>query len=226
MPATPPRRGDRAPRRPFLVAHRAGNDLGRLRAAEAARVGLIEADVRLFRGRAEIRHLKSVGPLPLFWDRWAIAAPWRRRLTVAELLACSGERTELMLDLKGPRRRLSRLVLDALDVYLGRRRVTVCARSWRLLEPFEGLPVRRIHSVGSRRQLRDLLRRDTLDGVSIHERLLDASVVAELRRVATVVMTWPVNDARRAAELLDLGVDGLITDRPDALAGLAAPVAG
>ena len=228
MPATRPRAvGHRAPRRAFLVAHGAGNDLGRLRSAEASRVALIEADVRLFRGRAEIRHLKSLGPLPLFWDRWTVAAPWRRRLSLPELLAGSGG-TELMLDLKGPRPRLSQLVLDALRPYLGIRPVTVCARRWSLLEVFEGVPVRRIHSVGSTRQLRDLLRRHErrLDGVSIHERLLDAAVAAELRRVAAVVMTWPVNDLRRGAELLELGVDGLITDRPDALAGLAPQSAG
>ncbi len=38
-------------------------------------------------------------------------------------------------------------------------------------------------------------------------------------------MTWPVNDAARATELLRLGVDGLISDRPEALSGLSLPEA-
>jgi hypothetical protein len=37
-----------------VVAHRAGNDLARLRRAEELGVDLVEADVRLWRGRAEV----------------------------------------------------------------------------------------------------------------------------------------------------------------------------
>jgi glycerophosphoryl diester phosphodiesterase len=126
-----------------------------------------------------------------------------------------------MLDLKGFRRRLSWLVVDRLGPYLGERRFTVCARSWKLLDAFAGLPVTCVHSVGSRRQLRALLRGargEAIAAVAIHERLLDAAVVAELRTLAGLVLTWPVNRAERAAQLARLGVDGLITDDTDALA--------
>jgi glycerophosphoryl diester phosphodiesterase len=51
-----------------------------------------------------------------------------------------------------------------------------------------------------------------LDGISIHERLLDRDSVASMRMIADVIMTWPVNVPERARELLRLGVDGLITD--------------
>ena len=79
---------------PFVVAHRAGNCLDRLREAERLGVALIEADVRLFHGRPEIRHLKTVGPLPLYWDRWALASPFRRSLTLSELLRSSSAITK------------------------------------------------------------------------------------------------------------------------------------
>jgi hypothetical protein len=73
---------------PFLVAHRAGNQLDLLRAAEADHCGaIVEADVHLFRGRLEIRHLKTLGPLPVFWDRWQIAPPWRPHLLLSDLVA-------------------------------------------------------------------------------------------------------------------------------------------
>jgi glycerophosphoryl diester phosphodiesterase len=207
---------------PFVVAHRAGNRLDLLRAAEAAGVDVIEADVRLFRGRPEVRHLKSLGPVPVLWDRWELAPGWRSRLLLPELVEATVPTTELLLDLKGPRIRLAELAVEALRPYLGRRRFSVSARSERLLEPFAGLPVRRIQSVGSARRLRALLRRvdgERLDGVAIHERLLDRTVVPELRRVAGLVLTWPVNDEVRAAALAELGVDGLISDRPAAIAG-------
>jgi hypothetical protein len=206
---------------PFLVAHRAGNRLVDLRAAERFDCALVEADVRLYRGRLEVRHLKTLGPLPILWDRWRLEAPWRPRMRLEELLEATSDHTELMLDLKGRDRRLGRRVRTEIEPELGHRRFTVCARSWRLLDAFADLPVvRRVHSVGNARQLRRLLQRfadQRLDGVSIHERLLDAESTASLRRIADVVMTWPVNRPERARELLGLGVDGLITDDAGAI---------
>jgi glycerophosphoryl diester phosphodiesterase len=196
----------------ILVAHRAGNDLKRLREAEALGIAHVEADVRLWRGRLEVRHLKTLGPIPVLWDRWRLANPFAPRLVLAELLASVGPRTGLILDLKGRNGELARRVLAA----LGDRPATVCARDWRLLQPFVDRPsIRVVHSVGTMRQLRRLHRRHAgarLEGVSIHERLLDASTAPELRRLSTFVMTWPVNTLQRAEELVALGIDGLISD--------------
>jgi len=204
---------------PFFVAHRAGNDLAQLRAAEEIGLDLLEADIRLFRGRLEVRHLKTLGPIPVLWDRWLLANPFARRLQLGELLAATAPRTELMLDLKGRNPRLAADVLSALRPLVGRRRLIVCARSWALLEPFEGLPdVRTVHSAGTARQLRALLLHGhgrRLQGVSVHERLLNPATVAEIRSVADLILTWPANAAGRARELAAMGVDGLITDRLD-----------
>lgn len=197
------------------MAHRAGNRLADLASAEEHGVGTVEADIRLFRGRLEVRHLKTVGPIPILWDRWKLAAPWRPRLELAELLEATADDTALLLDLKGRRLALSERVLTAIEPYLGTRDLTVCARCLPLLAPFAGVPVRRVHSVGSQRQLKSLLRRvgqARLDGISIHQDLLDSESVATLRAVADLIMTWPVNHPERARELLRLGVDGLITD--------------
>jgi len=207
----------------FVVAHRAGNDLALLQEAEQLGVALIEADVRLWRGRLEVRHLKTAGPLPILWDRWRLGNPFAPRLELRELLAAARGSTELLLDLKGRDRRLSELVLAQLPPG---RRVTVCARSRGLLEPFAELEhVRLLQSVGSLRQLRRLLGTAdglVLDGVSIHERLLDERVAAELLRYGATVVTWPVNTLQRARELALLGVHGLISDRPAALLGPAS----
>jgi glycerophosphoryl diester phosphodiesterase len=206
--------------RPFFVAHRAGNRLSDLHAAERLKPTLVEADVRLYRCRLEVRHLKTAGPIPVLWDRWKLRASWRRRLQLHELLAATAADTELVLDLKGPRKRLAEDVLHALEPYLGERRFTVCARWWRLLEPFAGTPVRRIHSVGNARQLRAAFRRfagEQLEGISIHERLADRETVSSLREIADFVMAWPVNEPERARALLRLGVLGLITDDATAL---------
>ena len=206
-----------------VIAHRAGNHLPLLRKAEELGIELVEADVRLWRGRPEVRHLKTIGPLPILWDRWRLANPLAPRLQLRDLLDAADPRTELLFDLKGRDPRLSRLVLAELE---GGRRATVCARGWRLLEPFAGRDgVTVVHSVGSRRELARLLRafgHRQLDGVSVHERLLDAATAAQLLGLARTVMSWPVNSVRRARELTALGIDGLITDDLDLAAALAS----
>jgi glycerophosphoryl diester phosphodiesterase len=202
-----------------IVAHRAGNDLTHLEEAERLGVAFVEADVRLWRGRLEVRHLKTLGPLPILWDRWRLGNPFAPRLELRDVLASAHPGTHFLLDLKGRRARLGELVLDAL---LRDRPVTVCARSRRLLAPFIGLEgVHVFQSVGSRRQLKALLRTADgllLDGVSIHARLLDEEVLADLRRRTSTVFSWPVNSVQRAQQLVSLGVDGLISDRPEILA--------
>jgi glycerophosphoryl diester phosphodiesterase len=199
---------------PFVVAHRAGNDLTLLRRAHALGLELIEADVHRFRGRLEVRHLKTLGPFGVLWDRWYLAPPGTPRLELHELLAATD--APLMLDLKGGRR-LGERVAALTDPP-----VTVCSRRWRALEPFAGRPgVRVVHSVGSRRQLRALRRRFAdrrLAGVSIHRRLLDRATVADLRRRAELIVSWPVASAEQARELWEWGVDGVITEHFEALA--------
>ena len=114
---------------PFLVSHRAGNDL--LRRAEERGITHVEADLHLLRGRLEVRPLKTVGPLPILWDQWTLAAPWRPRLLIDRLLAAAGPRTRLMLDLKGRDRRLGAQLARALDADAGARELTICSRNWR-----------------------------------------------------------------------------------------------
>jgi hypothetical protein len=216
----PARIGTVAAHTPFVVVHRGANRLdGRPDASLLA-----EADVRLFRGRLEVRHLKTLGPVPLYWDRRELSARWRPRLLLADVLAASAGQS-LMLDLKGRNRRLAELVADAIRADPSPARFVVCARWWPLLDRFAGLPLRRVHSVGTRRQLGRLLERGEVEWVSIHERLLDAGVMARVRSVAGTVLSWPVNDPRRARELIALGVTGLITDVPDLIGPLVAGAA-
>jgi glycerophosphoryl diester phosphodiesterase len=203
---------------PFVVAHRAGNDLAALRRAEGLRVGLVEADLHLFRGRLEVRHLKTLGPVPLLWDRWEMAPGWTPRLELGTLLDAARPDTPLMLDLKGRDRRLAAALRDA----VGHRSVTVCSRTWPLLSGLRDLPsVRVVHSAGSRSQLRGLLRGDAgerLGGVSVHRRLLDERAVSELRRRTETVLTWPIATLGDARMLGSWGVSGVITERYAALA--------
>jgi glycerophosphoryl diester phosphodiesterase len=205
--------------RPFVVAHRAGNDLDRLRRAQQLGLGVVEADLHLYAGRIEVRHLKTLGPVPVLWDRWTLAPPWAPRLRLDRLLAAVAPGTEVMLDLKGRDRRLPALVAAALGEHAPGTPVTVCARHWPLLDLLPGVPG--VHSVGARRQLEGLRRRfdgRRLHGVSIHRKLLDARTAEDLRRRADVVMTWPVQTRQDVHELVGWGVQGLITEVPELVA--------
>lgn len=52
---------------------------------------------------------------------------------------------------------------------------------------------------------------------SPNARDLDAAAIAEARALGLAVVPWTVNDAALMRRLIDWGVDGLITDRPDVL---------
>jgi glycerophosphoryl diester phosphodiesterase len=212
--------------RPIVVAHRAGNDLVALRQAERLGIPIIEADLRLFAGRVEVRHLRTLGPVPIFWDEGRLAPPWMPRLLLEQLLDEAAPSTELLLDLKGRNLSLAARVAAMLETRAPACHVSVCARNWRLLEPFQGLGgVRVIHSVGSRRQLRALRQRaaaGALEGVSIHRKLLDPAIVTWLRAHSALVLSWPVASSNEARELAWWGVDGLITERFEAIAAAVA----
>jgi glycerophosphoryl diester phosphodiesterase len=51
---------------------------------------------------------------------------------------------------------------------------------------------------------------------------VDRDKVAEAHRLGLQVIVWTVNDAKDIAGQIDLGVDGIISDRPDMLRQVAA----
>ena len=199
-----------------VCAHRHGNDLELLKAAENAGVDFVEVDLHLFRDELDARHEKTIGPLPIVWDRrqWPSWNPPRQRF--GEVLANAQPETMFYVDLKGWDRRLSRKVIAALEARPG---YVVSARAWWLLHPFRALDdVRVVHSIGAAWQLRwfRLRRRHSaLDGVSIRSDLLTAEVVAELKSRAQVVFAWRVSSFEHACQLERWGVDGVIVDSLD-----------
>ena len=208
------------------IAHRAGNDLARLAPALASGADLIEADVHSHRGRLEVRHTKTLGPLPWLWDRWYLVPASDPRLYLHGLAEALPPTAHVMLDLKGWHPRLGARVRDVMAVAAPGIPYTVCSRTWPALHAFDGLGhVRVVHSVRNRLELRLLLRRlrrRATWGVSIHRELLTPARVQRLHEHAAVVMTWPVNTPEALAQVRDLGVDGVISDHLQALGATAA----
>ncbi|TCO20300.1 glycerophosphoryl diester phosphodiesterase [Kribbella steppae] len=194
----------------LVVAHRAGNDLATLRAALDTGADLVEADIHAFRGRLEVRHLKSLGP----WWLWDHGEFVRRRdtplLELADLLAALDGDSRLLLDLKGVHPRLAKRLAAALPD----APITLCTQHWWMLDTFREHPqVRLVLSAGSRRglhRLRRRLRNRPSYGVCVHRRLLTPELVTELRRGADAVFTWPVDTKEALHHARHLDVDGVI----------------
>jgi glycerophosphoryl diester phosphodiesterase len=214
--------------RPLAVAHRAGNSLAGMHEARELGVDVIECDVHEHKGRLEVRHLKTAGPLPLLWDRWELASASAPRLGLDELLEADRHDITFMLDVKGRRASTARLVARLLHECATHHPLLVCGRWWPSVDTLAELPfVRPVLSARNRVELARLRQRlASADpppyGVSVHASLLDAAVVAELHRRVEVVMTWPVNDTGMLDRMLDVGVSGIISDEPAVLTELLA----
>lgn len=209
----------------LAIAHRAGNSLTGLHAANTLGADVIECDVHEHRGQLEVRHLKSAGPLPFLWDRWELASASAPRLGLVELLDANRHGATFMLDLKGRRASTGRAVIASLREGGYRHPILVCSRHWPLVDAFAEVPlVRRVLSARNRGELARLRRRlsstGPVHGVSVHRSLLDREVVAELNQHVDVLMTWPVNDVVTLDHMLDLGVTGIISDEEHVLAEL------
>ncbi len=189
----------------------------------------MEVDVHLFWGRLEVRHHKSVGPLPLLFDR---GEPWhvgRWPVRLEDVAAAAAPGTALHLDLKGWDPRLARRVRAVLDPD---RTYVVSSRSWWLLRPFRSVDgVRVMRSIGAPWQLRWFRvrhRRGVGEAVCIRSDRLTPEVCSMLRRRSDGVFVWRVRSVEHADELVALGIDGLIVDDLEVVQQLAArrPPAG
>jgi glycerophosphoryl diester phosphodiesterase len=212
-----------------LVAHRAGNDLARLAAAERAGADLIEADVYLFRGRLEIRHARTLGP---WWSRrWEtqgavphlipVSVP---RIDLPMLMAAAHPSTRLMLDLKGSPA-VGAAVWAAWRRLCPGRELTVSARAWSALDAFPpsaDAGVTRVLSAGSRRQVARVARRAHAMGaaIGIAAPLLDADTGAALRSATDALFCWGLESAGAVALARTRGATHVILDDLSLAAGL------
>ncbi len=209
----------------LAIAHRAGNSLAGLHSANRLGADVIECDVHEYRGRLEVRHLKTAGPLPLLWDRWELASASAPRLGLDELLRADEHGATFMLDIKGRRAAAAASVARFLHHRGHHGPVLVCGRWWPSVETVAQLPfVRPVLSARTRGELVRLRRRlaagPAVHGVSVHRSLLDAAVVAELHAHVGLVMTWAVNDLTSLDTMLATGATGIISDEPAVLAEL------
>lgn len=54
-----------------------------------------------------------------------------------------------------------------------------------------------------------------VEAFSVHRSFVTQNIIGRAHRMGKKVHVWTVNDPDEAADLLEMGVDGIITDRPD-----------
>lgn len=193
-----------------LVAHRAGNDLELLAEAFAAGVDYAEADVWRYRGRLEVRHDKTAGPLPFLWERWTLKPGWTRRLLLPELLAAAGQ-GRLFLDLKGNDSDLPDAVAEAIERAGARDTVAFSTGEWSFLDRLAMLlpEAPRFYTLGRLDRLADLrprLERREVPCASVDSRFLTQEIVSELRAGGVgPIVSWAVESPEDARRVLGYG---------------------
>jgi glycerophosphoryl diester phosphodiesterase len=207
--------------RPVTISHRAGNDIRTARRAAESGVDIVEADIWRYQGRLEVRHSKTVGRLPLRWDRWWIRFYPPPALELADLLRELETETTVMLDLKGNDPSLPRELLEICRRERPGMPILACSQTWSYLEQLRHEPdVSVIYSIGNRRQLArawKMLEQEGYDAVSIHNEILTPETTSQLLDRVQAIITWPINDHYRLDRVSRLGVTGVISDSLDLL---------
>jgi glycerophosphoryl diester phosphodiesterase len=233
---------------PVRIAHGFGNSRRRLARALSGPVDLIETDVRFQDGKMVVRHERKLGPLPVLIDektslhigsehgwrlllwRWFIALQ-RNPLALQEVLAEAKDKRGLLLDLKGRYGDREEALAQALAEMLERmgmeEQATICGQNWTLLGHLRAAaPHLKVHySIDSADQLRAfqaMLERDPIRRICLNHSLAEEPVIERLRGLGMTIYTWAVDDLPRAHELLEMGVDGIISNSLEMLGLLDA----
>ncbi len=207
--------------KPFGSAHRAGNTReDALRAVEAG-ADLLEADIWLHKGRLELRHKQTLGPIPILWEKWSIAPGWTPRYTLRELLHDVPEDILLLLDFKGDEMDLGPEVLKELQQTAPDRVVAICGRNYPQLLTIADEPnILCFYSVGDPAEwpaAQELIATSEHPALSIRADLATPERMEWINNLGGVVVSWDVQTEEQMEQLRALGVDGFTTDNPELL---------
>jgi glycerophosphoryl diester phosphodiesterase len=233
---------------PVRIAHGFGNSRRRLSRALMGPVDLIEADVRFQDGEMVVRHERKPGPLPVLFDqksslhlksehrlrlplwRWYVALEGNP-LALEEVLARAKDRRGLLLDIKGEYGDREKALAQALAEMLGvmgmEEQATICGQNWPLLGHLHTAAHHlKVHySIESADQLDDfqaMLERDPIRRICLKQSLVEEPLIERLKGLGMTIYTWTIDDLWRAHELLELGVDGIISNSLELLGLLGA----
>jgi glycerophosphoryl diester phosphodiesterase len=194
----------------YGIAHNSGNTISATVDALVYGADIIEIDVVLVHGELHAAH----------WSPFRfVGSRFFRGPTLAEVWGAADQAEVVKLDLK----RASTEMVDSLLTFLADRRranneiVVVSDEPEALALLHQQEPgIILMLGVGGSSVLSDLFSGGDLlrviDGVSVRHSLLTVDSVGSLKEKGLIVFAWTVNDAATMNELVEYGVDGIITD--------------
>jgi glycerophosphoryl diester phosphodiesterase len=216
-------------------------------------VDLVETDVRFQDGEIVVRHERRPLPLPLLVDektslniggehmwrlilgRWYIALE-DKPLALEEVLVRAKDERGLLLDLKGEYGGREWRLARALAKMLGRmdikeEQATFCGQNWPLLEYLRAATphLRAYYSIEYNEQLeafQTMLKSEPIRGVCLNHSLIERPLIERFKDLEMTIYAWTVDDLQRAQELLEMGVDGIISNSLELLGLLSASPRG
>ena len=206
---------DRIPK-PFVSAHRAGNSREALLRAIDAGADLIETDIWLHKGRLELRHKRTLGPIPILWERWAIEPGWKPRYLLRDLLRDVPDEVIIFLDFKGNEMGLGPAVLQELQQFAPDRIIATCGRNYPQLQVIDDAPsIITFYSVGEEEEwpiAQGLIAASTTPALSILASLATQDKIDWVTELGGRVVCWGVQSTSEMERLAAMGVDGFTTD--------------
>ena len=208
---------------------------------------MIEVDIWFRGGRIEVRHEKRMPWAPVLFDKrpaginrigpWAIALPRRRYLRLdlmsfflRELLRMTAGSKRLLLDVKEMSTGPAEAYASALKAEIAEAEaaswITVCGQFWPVLDKVREVApeIAVAYSMQRDSQWREYTRRlataDATRTVCMHYGMLNTERAAFLQESDIDVYCWTVDDKAEATELVERGVEGIISNDLALLADL------
>jgi glycerophosphoryl diester phosphodiesterase len=230
------------------IAHGYGNSPRYLALALEGPVDYIEADVWYQGGRVAVRHERKIGPLPILFDekhkghvghgpgryglplgRWYVKLQIRA-LYLENVLTLARGRRRILVDVKwspgGRQSAFARALAQTVRLSGMADDVTFCGQNWPVLQRLRVIDpgLRVFYSIGAQRQLPafgHIPQDETLQGVCVHQSLLNAQLIDILKRRGLDIWTWTVDEVEQARQLVSMGIDGIISNRLEVLEALS-----
>jgi glycerophosphoryl diester phosphodiesterase len=208
--------------RALRVAHSAANYRSQLYASVAAGVDLIEADVWPRWNKVVARHERGVVALPLIFDKWYVL-PEIRPITLEEILESVSGRSGVYLDLKSDNENHLDHIVEIITRFGVSAQTAITSPHWHALTYIEerSPEVTSFYTVVARRHLAPfwdhLDEHPEVNGTAMRHGLLSPALVEAMHQRGLRVLAWTVDDPGRCLQLLEWGVDGIISNRLELL---------
>jgi len=187
-------------------------------------VPIIEVDVRyvngeffVFHGPSSIRRASIPGKIMAWIDyHFFYRDPLLRRVKLVEVLEKVNGRADINLDIK--QQGFERELLNLIDDVGFKGKIYVSSEIHSILKRIKELSSRTV-TIASLNILPvnpvDVILDSKADMVSIHVGIVSKELIAQFHEVGLKTLSWTVNDRKTLLEHIGIGVDGVVTDRPD-----------